>query len=253
MAAISAVIITRNEARHIVKCLDSLEDVVDEVVVVDSGSTDETIALCTARGARVYSKDWTGYAAAKNYGNDQAQGPYILSIDADESLSPELRTLLFVHKSQLTDVYGFARRNLYRGRWLRGGGWYPDVKVRLFPKGGCRWVGDYVHEKLQIDPGLSTRILPGDLLHDTIDSISDHIARINHYSDLRAQEWYKLGKRPSWARQLLRPAWRFLRMYLLQGGVREGWEGFWLCRISAMGSFLEHAKLREHYRRQGGA
>ena len=163
MTGISAVIITRNEAHNIGRCIASLKGVVDNVVVVDAESTDDTRRIATDLEARVIIRAWTDYADQKNYANAQATGSYILSMDADEALSPELTTsLLNATKSGLHGAYQVDRLTNYCGTWVKHGGWYPDAKVRLFPKDRTRWAGTHVHETLELDPG--TAVTAGALL-----------------------------------------------------------------------------------------
>ncbi|MBP6642964.1 MAG: glycosyltransferase family 2 protein, partial [Flavobacteriales bacterium] len=179
MTGISAVIITRNEAHNIVHCLVPLKGLVDEVIVVDAQSTDGTRELAKQHGATVVERAWTDYSDQKNFANDQATGPYILSLDADEVLSPEL--IVSIRKritAGLNGAYRLNRLTNYCGHWIHHSGWYPDAKVRLFPKQGTRWEGAHVHEELQLAQGTKIIQLEGDLLHYSYTSVADHLQRL---------------------------------------------------------------------------
>jgi glycosyltransferase involved in cell wall biosynthesis len=219
--------------------------VADEVLVFDSGSTDATCEIARSMGARVEATPWLGYAQTKNEGMKRLQHPYVLSLDADEALSEDLRREIIALKASLRGAYAFPRLTRYCGRWIRQAGWYPDYKVRLFPRSSSTWVGDFVHEQLQLTPDQPLHRLKGDLLHYSLPDLASHLDRINHYSSLKAQALFAQGKPFRYTKLLLAPLATFLRMYLLQGGYREGYLGFQLCRLSAWSGFLKYAKLRE--------
>lgn len=242
---ISAVIITLNEAQHIGRCLQSLQGVVSEVIVVDSLSQDETEAICRQYGVRFISQEWKGYAFAKNLGNSLATQPYILSIDADEALSEDLRNAISELDLQPSSAYSFARLNFYCGQPIRYCGWYPDIKVRLFPRMKAAWTGDYVHESLQLDSDLTVHHLAGDLLHYTCDSIAQHLAQINRYSTLAAADMYDRGKKSTLFRLIFSAPVRFFQLYFLKLGLLEGHYGYVICKLSALSVFLRYAKLRD--------
>lgn len=241
---ISAVIITRNEEANIARCLAGLAGLVQEVVVVDAESTDATRRIAEAHGARVVTRAWTNYSDQKNFANGLAANPYILSVDADEVPSPELtRSIMEVAATGLHGAYRMHRLTNYCGTWVRHGGWYPDTKTRLFPKGGARWTGDHVHEVLELDPGTPERLLTGDLLHYSYPSLEAHRARIERYSDLHAQALYKAGKRAGPVKRWLSPAAKFLQGYLLQAGFLDGAAGWHIATLSARAVWLKYAKL----------
>ncbi|HQU71485.1 MAG TPA: glycosyltransferase family 2 protein [Calditrichia bacterium] len=244
MPGISGVIITLNEEKNIARCIRSLEGVCDEIIVLDSGSVDKTSAIAAELGAVVLERPWAGYAATKNFANAQARFDYILSIDADEALSEELRANILAAREALQGAYRFNRLTNYCGHWIRYSGWYPDPKTRLFPKSGARWVGDFVHESLQVDPELPIRHLRGDLWHYSFVSLSDHLRRVDTYSDLAAREMLKAGKPVSLAKLLLSPFLKFFKSFFLKQGFRDGFPGFSIAVISAFDVFIRYAKVR---------
>ena len=213
---ISAVIITKNEARNIERCLLSLRDIADEVIVVDSSSTDGTQAIARNLGARVVEMEWQGYAATKNAAIVLATLDYILSLDADEALSDTLRSHITRHTNQLQGTYSFNRLAYYCGQPIRHAGWYPDRKIRLFPQDKARWEGAFVHEELVADSDLSNKQLEGDLLHYTYYTIAEHVARANKYSDLAAEQIAASSKSNLLLRARWSSRWRFFKMYVLK-------------------------------------
>lgn len=192
---ISAVIITHNEENNIEDCIKSLKGIVDEVIVVDSFSTDNTQQICERLGANFFQRKWEGYSSAKNWGNSLSKGNYILSIDADERLSEKLRSSILIHKHNLTGTYTFNRLTNYCGRWIKNSGWYPDKKTRIFPKEGSFWNENALHEKLVFTSQLQDTFLEGDLLHYSFSSIERHISKINNYTTIEASEAYKAGEK----------------------------------------------------------
>lgn len=237
---ISAVIITHNEARNIGRCLASLKGVADEVVVLDGHSTDRTVEICREHGARVMGQDWLGYSATKNLGNEMASHPYILSMDADEALSPELKASVLAVKDSLSGAYSLNRLAFYCDRPIRHGGWYPDVKIRLFPRERARWEGAFVHEELRVDAGVPVTHLEGDLLHYTYYSVAEHRERARRYADLAAVRLRGRGKAGLLVKAIFSPAWRFFQMYCLKLGVLEGWRGWRIAMIAAREVFWKY-------------
>jgi len=232
MDQITAVIITLNEERNIGRCLYSLKGVADEVIVIDSFSADGTQKICEERGARFVQQEWQGYSRTKNAGNELATHDFILSIDADEALSEELRTSILAVKAQgLQGAYSFNRLANYCGKWIKHCGWYPDKKVRIFPKGKAEWKGDHVHEELVISPDVHINWLSGDLHHYSYYTRIEHRERAMNYARLGAEKVrYKRGLG---VKILLSPPFRFFQMFVLQGGILDGKAGFDICRITA--------------------
>jgi (heptosyl)LPS beta-1,4-glucosyltransferase len=243
MIQLSAVIITKNEARNIGRCLASLEGVVDEIVVADTHSEDDTHAICKAFGARLELMEWEGYAVTKNKANQLAKGDFILSIDADEALSAELKKTILEERQQLNGAISFNRLNNYCGKWIRHGGYYPDRKTRIFPRDKATWKGDYVHEYLVIDPGLRVKHIGGDLLHYSYYSIKEHVQRADKYAELASAGMIAKGINKPFFKMIFSPQWKFIKSYMLKAGFLDGWEGLCLSVISAFEVFLKYAKV----------
>jgi glycosyltransferase involved in cell wall biosynthesis len=246
---ISAVVITRDEERNIAAALESLAGIASEIIVVDSLSTDRTVKIAREYTDRVVGRAWTNYADQKNFADGLAAHPWILSLDADERLSPELRAELLELLPGEPDCAAFSmpRRVFYLGRWIRHSGWYPDRKVRLFRKDRARWEGAYVHEKLAVAG--EVRALKGDIHHLTYRSIAEHAARINQFSDLGAQKLYAAKKKCRWPHLVLLPASRFLKSYVLKGGFLDGFPGLVISAFNGYAIFVRYAKLREIWKK----
>ncbi len=242
---ISAVIITFNEESNIARCITSVKQVVDEVIVVDSGSSDNTVQIAKEHGAQVTHRDWTNYSDQKNFANGLAKGRYILSLDADEAPSEQLRhSILEAKQTGLHGAYSMARLTNYCGTWIRHGGWYPDIKVRLFPKEKARWTGEHVHETLQLDTGVETILLKGDLLHYSFYSVEQHERQAEHFASLAAKALHARNKRSNGLRIILSPVARFVQGYLFRGGFLDGRAGFTIARISARSNHLKYTELQ---------
>lgn len=240
---ISATIITRNEERNLPRAIESLR-CCDEILVVDSGSTDRTVEIAERFGARVLEANWRGYAGQKNYASDQARHDWVLSLDADEALSEDLEGEIWALKKNgpTFDAYTVPRLAQYLGRWILHSGWYPDRKIRLFDRRKARWVGDYVHESV-ISEGRVGQ-LQGNLLHYTCQSLSEHMKTMNGYTTLAAEELAARGKRVSYRHLLLAPPWNFFKSYILQRGFLDGVEGLAIAYMASLYTFLKYAKAR---------
>ena len=238
-------VIARNEADRIGNLLDSVS-VAGEVVVVDSGSTDETISICLAKGARVIQHEWLGYAAQKQLAMEAAQGEWILSLDADEALSDDLGTeILSAIQSAGTDVNGFSlpRLSRYLNRWIRHGGWYPDRKVRLARRGKARWIGDGLHERLEVTGKVLELKHP--LLHYVYRDISDQVKTIDRFSAVAAEHRNKPGSAGYVWLGVLHAIGKFLECAVWKQGFRDGIPGIIIAMNSAFYVFLKHAKAWE--------
>lgn len=243
------VVITLNEAENIERCLRSAQEVADEMLVVDSGSTDGTQELAEALGARVEYHPFEGYAQQRRLANKQAKHDCILAIDADEVLDDELRaSVLSVKQNWQHNAYELNRLTHYCGRWIRHGAWFPDRKIRLFDRRMGKWLGTNLHESWAPSKDTSLGKLEGLLLHYSYNSVNQHVAQANKFSGLLAEELFARGKRASLLRAHVSGRLRFIRDYLLKGGFRDGAEGYLIARISAHASFLKYAKLNQLHR-----
>ncbi len=238
---ISATIVTLNEERNIASAIGGL-GCADEVVVVDSGSTDRTREIAASLGARVIEEKWRGYAAQKNYAAECANFDWILSIDADELVGKELDAEIAALKQRgaAFDGYSFPRLAQYLGRWIRHSGWYPDRKLRLYDRNKAKWVGDYVHESVEV--GGTVGELHGDLLHFTCHSLSEHLRTLDRYTTLAARELVVRGKPIPLRRLAVDPAWTLFRTYILQRGFLDGPQGLAIAWMAALYTFLKYAK-----------
>ncbi len=244
---ISATIITLNEESRIGRACESLRDVADEIIIVDSFSQDRTLEVAHQFTTHVFTHKFESYSRQKNWAVTQATYPWILSVDADECLSDELKESILKLKAQGSSehivAYRFARRANYLGAWIRHSGWYPDYKIRLYNPKFAQWEGDFVHEGLTINGKVET--LQGDLLHYTVGSIADHLERLNRYTSLAARQSLASGGRFSLLECVFTPPLTFLRTLLLQGGILDGWRGFCIALFAGWYVFVKQAKLWE--------
>jgi glycosyltransferase involved in cell wall biosynthesis len=246
MEKISAVIITCNEERNIARCLQSLQGVADEIIVVDSGSTDKTEEICRQFGTKFIYQKWLGYGAQKNFANTFAQHDYILSLDADEALSDMLkRYILEIKQNSLADAYAVNRLTCYCGQWIKHCGWYPDAKIRLYRTDKAKWSLEELHEKIILNPNATTQHLKGDLLHYSYYTISGHILQLDKFTEVGAREYLKKGKKVSVVKIIYKPVWKFIRDYFIKLGVLDGYYGFIICAISAFATFIKYVKARQ--------
>lgn len=246
---ITATIITLNEAEHIRTACESVSWA-DEVIVVDSGSTDGTVEIARKCGARCIEREWPGFAAQKQFAAGEAAHEWIFSLDADEEVSNELRAsiehLRSVNEAQIADGYFMARRAFYMGRWIRGGDWYPDRQLRLYKKSKGRWEGAYIHETVRMNADARVEVLRGDLLHYTgTDAAEHHRLLGERYAPLAARQMFEQGRRSSPAKIALMGPAAFFRSFLLKGGFRDGLVGFSIAAFSAHHAFLKYLMLWE--------
>jgi glycosyltransferase involved in cell wall biosynthesis len=241
---LSLVIIARDAAHELADCLASAAFAA-ETIVVDSGSSDDTAAIAVRSGARVIEHAWEGFGPQKNFAVGEARHDWVLCLDADERVTPDLAAAiraLFVAGAPAAAAYSIARRNRFLGRWLAHGEGYPDWNIRLFDRRRARWSDDLVHEKVAADGPVSR--LRGDLLHASAESIDTYIAKQNRYTTVQANLMHARGERASILQLALSPAARFLRFYVLRLGFLDGTAGFAHIAIGAFASFLKYAKLR---------
>lgn len=244
MLPVTATIITKNEAAHIGPAIDSVAWA-DEIIVVDCGSTDDTVAIARARNVRVDHREWTGWVDQKNHAASLASHDWIFSLDADERCSPalaaEIRTTLDVRPAHRG--YRVPRASFHLGRWIRTTDFYPDWQLRLYDRRGGRWQGAQVHESIALD-GVPGR-LSGELLHYSYRDLPDQIARINEYTTLGARQMYDAGRRAGAIDLLVHPPAAFLRNYVLRRGFLDGTTGLVISLVNAWSVFLKMAKLWE--------
>ncbi|HLH43524.1 MAG TPA: glycosyltransferase family 2 protein [Bryobacteraceae bacterium] len=240
---ISATIITLNEERNIARAIESLR-CADEILVVDSGSTDRTVEIAQKLGARVVESQWPGYANQKNFAAQQASYDWILSLDADESLSEALEAEIWKLKKSGPEfeAYVMPRLAQYLGRWIRHSGWYPDRKIRLYDRRKAQWEGSYVHESLKVDGKIGR--LEGNLLHFTCASLSEHLRAMDRYTTLAAEQLLATREKPTWSRMILDPPWTFAQTYFLKLGFLDGLEGLTIAYMAAFYNFLKFAKAK---------
>lgn len=245
MVQLSAVIITYNEEKKIERCLISLQDVADEIVVVDSFSTDRTEEICKKYGVKFVKQKFLGHREQKNFAIDQATYNHIISLDADEALSSELKESVLQLKSDWTkDGYYVHRFNNYCGQWIKYSDWYPDKKIRLFIKGKGEWKGINPHDSYKLNDPSSMEKLKGDLLHWNYLTYAEHNQQIEKFSTISSKSYFELGKKaPIW-KILFNPFWAFFKAYFLRLGFLDGFNGFVICVQTAHLTFLKYIKLR---------
>lgn len=244
MTQISAVVITFNEELNIGRCIESLISVADEIIVIDSFSSDKTKEICSQYPIQFIQIEWMGYSETKNYGNSLARYNYILSIDADESLSYALQDEIKLLKTKkIEGVYDINRITNYCGKWIRHGGWFPDWKLRLFPKEYCNWNSSIVHEELECVINLSYSRLNGLLEHYSYYSFEQHQEKADKYSILTAQKYFSQNRKSSFLNPILSGVTRFLSMYILRLGFLDGSSGYKIAIISAKSNYLKYKEL----------
>lgn len=243
---LSAVLITLNAAAQLKPTLDSL-DFCDDLLVLDSGSHDGTQALAHAAGARVLHQDWLGFGAQKQKAVELARHDWVLCLDADEVVTPELRKSILAELSHPSGpshpAFQFARCNRFLGRYLKHGEGYPDLSLRLFDRRQARWSEDTVHEKVICDGPVGR--LAGDLLHHSAESLSSYLTKQNRYTTLAAEQAFLKGKRCHSVQIIASPLLRFIKFYLLRQGFRDGLPGLIHTLIGCQNSFVKYAKIRE--------
>jgi len=240
----SVVLITFNEEKNIKKCLDSIVYLTDDIVIVDSFSTDKTKQICKQyKNVNFIETEWKGYSQTKNFANQHVKHDYILSLDADEVVSEELRNSIKAI-DKLLGVFEFNRLTNYCGKWIKHCGWYPDKKIRIFPKEGVYWEGEHVHETLFVPNTLTTTFLEGDLHHYSYHKIEDHYKQIENYSTLHAQKMKEAGKKATPFKMIFNPILKFIKTYFFQLGVLDGYSGLLIASISAKAVSMKYKKLQ---------
>lgn len=247
---ISGVIITYNEARNIGRCIASLKDICDEILVLDSFSTDQTEAICLQHGARFEQHHFEGHIQQKNEALQRAQHPWILSLDADEALSPELKSSIIKIKENLPLQGGYSMNRLtnYCGQWIHHCGWYPDTKLRLVSKSVAHWGGVNPHDQLLLENGVEVQHLKGDLLHYSYYTKEDHFKQIAYFSQIAAKELFMRKVRCSVVELYLKVLAQFLKSYFIKTGFLDGKAGWLIAIRSAYATQQKYAQLRQLWR-----
>ncbi|HEV7396276.1 MAG TPA: glycosyltransferase family 2 protein [Pyrinomonadaceae bacterium] len=244
---ITAAIISFNEEENIRAACESVAWA-DEILVVDSESTDETQRIAAECGARVVSRTWPGFALQKQFATDQAAHDWVLSLDADERVSPELGAILesLRDSHNLADGYRIPRRSFYMGRWIKGGGWYPDLQLRFFRRTAARWQGAYIHESVKMNDGAQVQTLSGDLLHYPVRDASYHHRMIGErYAPLAARQMFEAGRRTSPFKIVTAGPAAFVRSLILKNGFSDGLAGWSIASFAAHHAFLKNLLLWE--------
>jgi glycosyltransferase involved in cell wall biosynthesis len=250
MQPLSVVIITFNEEQNIARCIASVKGLADEIIVLDSYSTDRTVEIAKENGASVYQEKFRGYIAQKNLAMQFAKHDYILSLDADEALDEVLSNSILAEKRTLRHrAYKMNRCTNFCGRYIRHGLWYPDTKIRLFDRRIGTWGGLNPHDRIQLREGFTAKRLEGNILHYSFASIDDLVWQNNRLSSIAATSMFNTGRRSSIARMILHPSWAFLNGYILRLGFLDGIDGFTIAINTAHQVFLKYSKL---YRLQRG-
>ena len=249
MFKLSVIIITLNEERNIARCLNSVKAIADEIVVVDSFSSDRTKEICLSYGVKFVENKWPGYAAQKNFAHEQASNDMILSLDADEALSKELvESIKKVKSSSGGDLYMFPRLTNYCGKWIHHCGLYPDKKLRLYDRRTCHWEGN-VHEQLIYPGSKKVVLLKGDCLHYSFYTISEHIKQADNFTNLAAKEAFEKGQSSNFLLIVFAPGFKFLQSFIFRLGILDGYYGWLICKISADATFMKYIKLKELWKK----
>jgi len=245
---ISAIIISKNEESNIEECLKSLIWV-DEIVIIDSGSTDKTEFISKKYTNNFYKSKWQGFGIQKQKALDKASGEWILSIDADERVTNDLQKEIIKTISSKKNINGYKipRKSFYLNKFIKHSGWYPDYVMRLARRDSCYFSSDIVHERLIIKDDNPPGVLKSELRHYPYQSISHHLTKINHYSNLSAEKMFNEGRKISWIAVFLVPIFGFFRSYIFRLGILDGWNGLVIACSTALIGWLKYLKLKELY------
>ena len=244
---ISAVIITKNEERNIRRCLESVQSVVDEIVVVDSLSTDKTEEICNEFNVKFVKQQWLGYSEQKNLANNLATNDWILSIDADEELSEELKkSILELKDKDIPDdnVFSMNRLTNYCGHWIRHCGWYPDRKIRIWNRTIGKWQGE-IHEIIDFTKDIKETVLKGDLLHYSFATVQSFEHQQFKFAKMRGEHYFQKGKKHASFFMAVSPTYCFIQHYIFHLGFLDGKDGYHICRIAAKATKFKYQTLKE--------
>ena len=242
--SLSVAIITLNEEDRLPECLESVKQA-DDIVVVDSGSTDDTVLIAEKFGARIFSENWRGFGPQKQFAIEQCRNEWVLLLDADERIPPETEAEIreILDGSPKFDAYSLPRKNYFSGRWIRHGGWWPDRTTRLFRKDAAHMPSKTVHEALEVN-GV-TGEMKNPIVHYTNRNLHQIIEKMNHYTSAGAEELFQKGQRASLGKAVMRSSWAFFYNYFFRLGFLDRSEGFVIAVCDAVNKFYKYAKLRE--------
>ena len=249
MVQLSVVIITYNEERNIARCIDSVITVADDIVVIDSFSSDKTEEICRSKGARFIQHKFEGHIEQKNWAITQAKYPYVLSLDADEALSEQLQhSITEVKNNWKCDGYFMCRLTNYCGQWIHHTGWYPDRKLRLWDSRKGKWGGINPHDEFELsDKSSTTASLKGDILHYSYYSVEEHFKKIDYFTDIASKALFNEGKKASFAKRFISPIAAFFGDYIIKLGFLDGYYGYVISKSSAVATFQKYKKLNRLY------
>ncbi len=244
MNKLSVAIITFNEERNIERCLQSVDDIASEIIVIDSGSTDKTLEIATRFGAKVFHQKFLGHIEQKNLAVSKTAQTWVLSLDADEALDNTLKeNIKAVLASPHFQGYSMNRLNNYCGKWIRHGSWYPDIKLRLWNKTMGEWSGLNPHDKVKMKTGAKIQHLKGNILHYSYSSVQEHKIRSEKYADIAAKAYKQKGKRAYFIQLIYKPSFKFLRDYIFKLGILDGYYGFIIAFINSKEVYLKYLNL----------
>lgn len=246
MKKLSVVIITLNEERNIARCLKSVSKIADEIVVLDSFSTDNTQKICSEFEVKFHQNKFDGHIQQKNKAIALAENDLVFALDADEAPNDTLiNEIIKIKENTDFDAYIFNRLTNYCGKWIKHSGWYPDKKLRIWNRTKGKWGGLNPHDKVIMDQSVKIKFLKGDLLHFSYYSIQQHIEQINSFTNIGANEAFKKGRKSNLIIAVVKSFWKFIRDYFINLGVLDGYYGFVICSLSAQATFIKYLKLRE--------
>ena len=252
MDKLSVLIITFNEEKNIEKCLDSVKDVADEIVVVDSFSTDRTEEICKKFDVKFIKQKFLGYIEQKNYAQPHTKFDYILSLDADEALSEELKNSILEEKKKFKyNGYTMNRLTNYCGKWIKHSGWYPDTKLRLFKSDSGKWGGINPHDKFIQNTKIKTAHLKGNILHYSYYTVEEHLKRVENFSDIAAKALFQSGKKTNIFKIIFSSILKFIRNYFFYRGFLDGRQGYIICKLAARTTYLKYLKLKKLNKKKG--
>jgi len=249
MIKLSGVIITFNEERNIERCLQSLVNVVDEIIVVDSFSTDKTKQICSSFNVKFIEQKFLGYIEQKNFALSQASNDYIVSLDGDEALSEQLQESIITLKSNwILDGYYCNRFNNFCGQWIKHSDWYPNKKLRVFDKRVAEWKGINPHDQIVLKDNRKAGRLKGDILHWTYQTYKEFNDKTEYFSTIAAQAYFDKGKKAPWYKIIWNPFWAFFKAYVLRLGFLDGKNGFVISKETGIITYLKYTKLKKLYK-----